>query len=223
MAVLLLLPFCPAAARGKKIKKVKISDNPAEYRAFGQPLPQDDRLHHALARLTFGARPGDREQLEQAGLDRWIERQLHPERVLENPTLAERLAPLESLRLNIHDTYTHYPAPKAIAAVARGKRALPDDPELRAIVVRLADRYLEKKQAGGGAAASTARAALNDPEQDTDLDLRVHLEDILTPAQIAMLRNGAARARRHSSERTRGLRLGFAPGRAAAVVYSGAG
>ena len=32
-----------------------------------------------------------------------------------------------------------------IAAVARGNGALPEDPELRAIVVRLADRYLEKK------------------------------------------------------------------------------
>src|SRR4051795_6511646 len=144
--VLLLIPFCPAEARGKKIKKVKASDNPAEYRAFSQPLSPDDRLHHALDRLTFGPRPGDREQLERSGFDKWIDGQLHPERIPENSLLEERLAPLESLRLNIHDTYMHYPPPQAIAAVARGKGALPDDPELRALVVRLADRYLEKKQ-----------------------------------------------------------------------------
>jgi len=79
--VLLLIPFCQAEARGKKIKKVKASDNPAEYLAFSQPLAEDDRLHHALDRLTFGPRPGDHEQFEQAGFDKWIDGQLHPERV----------------------------------------------------------------------------------------------------------------------------------------------
>jgi uncharacterized protein (DUF1800 family) len=191
--VLLLLPFGLAGAGGKKIKKVKPSDNPVEYRAFSQPLSDEDRLHHALDRLTFGARPGDGEQLRQSGLDKWIEGQLHPERVAENPLLAERLAPLESLRLNSHDIYTHYPPPQAIAAVARGKGTLPDDPELRAIVVRLADRYLQKKQVAPrepGAPPATARGALNSPDEDTDLDLRVRIEDILTPAEIATLRNG---------------------------------
>jgi uncharacterized protein (DUF1800 family) len=201
--VLLLIPVYPAGAHGKKIKKVKASDNPAEYRAFSQPLSPDDRLHHALDRLTFGPRLGDREQLEQAGFDKWIDRQLHPERVAENPLLEERLAPLESLRLNIHDTYTHYPPPQAIAAVARGKGTLPDDPELRAIVVRLADRYLEKKQVATGAAgtpAAAVRGALNSSDDDADLNPRVHIEDILTPAEIATLRNGKQEEKRRVLE-----------------------
>ncbi len=191
--VLLLIPFGPAEARGKKIKKVKPSDNPVEYRAFSQALSEEGRLDHALCRLTFGPRPGDRERLEQAGFDKWIDAQLHPERVPENPLLTERLAPLESLRLNIHDTYTHYPSPQAIAAVARGKGALPDDPELRAIVVRLADRYLEKKQVApreAGATPTIVQGALTSREEDADLDLRVNIRDILPPADIATLRNG---------------------------------
>ena len=191
--VLLLIPFGPTEARGKKIKKVKPSDNPVEYRAFSQPLSEESRLDHALSRLTFGPRPGDRERLEQAGFDKWIDAQLHPERVPENPLLTERLAPLESLRLNIRDTYTHYPSPQAIAAVARGSGALPDDPELRAIVVRLADRYLEKKQVApreAGATPAIVRGALTSREEDADLDLRVNIRDILPPADIATLRNG---------------------------------
>ncbi len=191
--VLLLVPFCPAEARGKKIKKVKASDNPVEYQAFGQPLSAGDRLHHALDRLTFGPRPGDRGQLDRLGFDKWIDGQLHPERIPENPLLAERLAPLESLRLNIHDTYTHYPPPQAIAAVARGKGKLPDDPELRAIVVRLADRYLEKKQIAPretAAAPAVVKGALNNSEDDADLNPRVRIEDLLTPAEIATLRKG---------------------------------
>ena len=191
--LLLLLPLATAEAGGKKIKKIKPADNPIEFRAFSQPLSDEGRLDHALARLTFGARPGDREQLERIGFDKWIEAQLHPERVSENPLLARRLAPLESLRLNIHDTYTHYPPPRAIAAVARGKGALPDDPELRALVVRLADRYLERKQVAPRGASTTpgaAPGALSNFADDADLEPHVHLGDILTPAEIAMLRNG---------------------------------
>jgi uncharacterized protein (DUF1800 family) len=201
--VLLLIPFCPAQARGKKIKKVKASDNPAEYRAFSQPLSPDDRLHHALDRLTFGPRLGDREQLERSGFDKWIDGQLHPERIPENPLLEERLAPLESLRLNIHDTYTHYPPPQAIAAVARGKGVLPDDPELRALVVRLADRYLEKKQVAPretAATPATVQGALNNSADDADLELRIHIADILTPAEIATLRDGKPEDKRRVLE-----------------------
>lgn len=206
--VLLLLPFCPADARGKKIKKVKASDNPVEYRAFSQPLSDDGRLNHALDRLTFGARhgdneQGDREQLEQIGFDKWIDGQLHPERVPENPELAGRLAPLQSLRLSIHDTYTHYPPPQAIAAVARGKGTLPDDPELRAIVVRLADRYLEKKQVASRQVAGAGPAVggtLASADQDADLEPRVRVEDILTPAEIATLHHGKPEEKRRVLE-----------------------
>src|SRR5690242_1967760 len=88
----LLLSLAPAEAGGKKIKKVKPGDNPMEFRAFSQPLSDEDPLDHALARLTFGARPGDRGQLERIGFDKWIEAQLHPERVPEDPALAGRLA-----------------------------------------------------------------------------------------------------------------------------------
>ena len=145
--------------------------------------------------------------MEQAGFDKWIDRQLHPERVPENPLLEERLAPLESLRLNIHDTYTRYPPPQAIAAVARGKGTLPDDPELRAIVVRLADRYLEKKQVAPRetpAAPATVQGALNSSlnssEEDADLDPRVRIGDILTPAEIATLRSGKPEDKRRVLE-----------------------
>ncbi len=40
-----------------------------------------DRAEHALNRLGFGARPGDVERVMRIGVDRWIEQQLHPERI----------------------------------------------------------------------------------------------------------------------------------------------
>lgn len=41
----------------------------------------DQQAVHALSRLTFGARPGDLEAVHAMGVDRWIDRQLHPERI----------------------------------------------------------------------------------------------------------------------------------------------
>lgn len=36
---------------------------------------------HVLNRLAFGARPGDVEHIQRIGTERWIEQQLHPERI----------------------------------------------------------------------------------------------------------------------------------------------
>jgi uncharacterized protein (DUF1800 family) len=41
----------------------------------------DQQAVHALSRLTFGARPGDLDRLHAMGTDRWIDDQLHPERI----------------------------------------------------------------------------------------------------------------------------------------------
>ncbi len=41
----------------------------------------DQQIRHALNRLTFGPRPGDYEAVRAIGLDAWIDRQLHPERI----------------------------------------------------------------------------------------------------------------------------------------------
>ena len=55
------------------------------------------RAEHALNRLAFGARPGDVERVMRIGVDRWIEQQLHPERIddrtfaeIRDPKLPER-------------------------------------------------------------------------------------------------------------------------------------
>jgi uncharacterized protein (DUF1800 family) len=45
------------------------------------PDTERQRTEHALDRLAFGARPGEVERVMQIGVDRWIEQQLHPERI----------------------------------------------------------------------------------------------------------------------------------------------
>lgn len=185
-------------AGAKKIKKIRASDNSPQYILFSEPLSETARFHHALDRLTFGARPGDFDAIRKLGLKKWIDRQLHPEKFPEAPELAQHLEPLESLRLNIRETYIHYPSPQMIRSVARGTGQLPDDPELRAIVVHLADRYESKRARVAELPAAAPRAnettikdaAAKDPEDDADLDPKVKLGDLLTPAQIDALKNG---------------------------------
>ncbi len=44
-------------------------------------LLPDEQVQQALNRLTFGARPGDAAAVRAMGVDKWIDLQLHPERI----------------------------------------------------------------------------------------------------------------------------------------------
>jgi uncharacterized protein (DUF1800 family) len=136
-------------AGANKIKKAHAGDNPPSYIAFSEPLSEAARYRHALDRLTFGPRPGDVATIRDIGLQKWVNLQLHPELVPESPELQERLAPLESLKMSSREVYTHYPSPQMIAQVARGRAPLPEDPDLAAIVARLADQYRARREAQG--------------------------------------------------------------------------
>ena len=67
---------------------------------FDKALPPDQQILQALNRLTFGPRPGDVEEVRRIGVRKWIDLQLHPERITENPVLETRLKPLETLRMD---------------------------------------------------------------------------------------------------------------------------
>lgn len=71
-------------------------------------LTDNQRIAHILNRIGFGPRPGDIERVKKVGLDKYIEQQLHPERIDDSATEA-RLGGLDSLKLNIAETYDKYP------------------------------------------------------------------------------------------------------------------
>ena len=54
---------------------------PAVAASRSQELLPDEQIQQALNRLTFGARPGDAEKIRSMGVDKWIDLQLHPERI----------------------------------------------------------------------------------------------------------------------------------------------
>src|SRR5438105_1663529 len=69
-------------------------------RRFLKQIPSDRRILQALNRLTFGPRPGDARQVKTMGLKKWLDLQLHPERIPENPTLSSRLKTLDTLDMS---------------------------------------------------------------------------------------------------------------------------
>ncbi|MGH9591578.1 MAG: DUF1800 family protein, partial [Bryobacteraceae bacterium] len=150
-----------------------------DYSQFNQPLTKDQEILHALDRLTFGPRPGDVEVVKKLGLKKWIDVQLHPERIAENPDLAAHLAPLDSLTMSQSQLVRKYPSPQVVQAMVNGKMAMPRDPETRAAVELQEERRQAKQNAKAGAPA--------DPDQATALE---KLQKLLTRDQIRTLRNG---------------------------------
>jgi uncharacterized protein (DUF1800 family) len=75
---------------------------------FELKLSPDQKTVQALSRLTFGPRPGDMDQVRRIGLSKWIEQQLNPDQIAENPILAERLKPLESITLPVAEVIARY-------------------------------------------------------------------------------------------------------------------
>ena len=54
---------------------------PLVARSDVRELPADQQIIQALNRLTFGPRPGDALKVRAIGLDKWIDQQLHPEKI----------------------------------------------------------------------------------------------------------------------------------------------
>src|SRR5262245_28475341 len=75
---------------------------------FEQKLPLDRQALHILARLTFGPRPGDVEQVRRLGVDRWIDQQLHPDLVTESAALEPKLKALTTVGMPMWQILAQY-------------------------------------------------------------------------------------------------------------------
>ena len=125
LAVLLVLPPGTPLAFAKKKKKQPIA-------ADQSPLTQDQRVLHALNRLTFGPRPGDVQAVEAMGLDQWIEEQLNPGRI-DDTALETRLSAYPAMGLSLRAMTERFPSNAMIRQAERGKLSIPGDPVERAI------------------------------------------------------------------------------------------
>ena len=131
-----------------------------------QPAPSEQRRAvQALNRLTFGPRPGDVQQVMAMGVDRWIDLQLHPEKIPDS-AIEARLAQFRTLHMSSKEIAEEFPDNQIIRQVMDGKRPMPSDPAKRAVyqvqMARLGQKEAEKqerKQQAVAPAASSMQAS----------------------------------------------------------------
>lgn len=104
------------------------------------------------------------EAVKKIGLKRWIEQQLHPESIAENPILAEKLKPFDSLALSDAELIAKYPPPQVLKKSQKTTRPqvrVPEDPAARQALLearrRAGSSPLERGQAMLAAAPTALR------------------------------------------------------------------
>ena len=112
--------FADSAAAQKKSPSQSKNELP---KAFRGRLPiteltEDEATLHALNRLAYGPRPGDLERVKQMGLEKWIDQQLHPERI-DDSAVEARLQQYPAIRMSTEDLLQRYPRPNPQAQQAR--------------------------------------------------------------------------------------------------------
>jgi hypothetical protein len=158
-----------------------------EARQFLQQIPKDQRIEQALNRLTFGPRPDDAAQVKAMGLKIWIDRQLHPDRIAENPVLLEKLKTLDTLTMTSDQLVRNYPTPQMVKQMVAGQMPFPTDPGKKMMIEKLAERYEKQGQQPNGAADPAANQ--NAPPDPAEL------RKMLTGDQIRSLRQGTPEQR----------------------------
>jgi uncharacterized protein (DUF1800 family) len=115
--------------------------------AAGETTSMDaqKRAVHALNRLTFGPRPGDVERVKQTGVDKWIELQLHPDKI-DDSALDRKLDPFRTLRMRTREIVENFPPDQLIKQIADGKASLPQDPTKRAVYEAQLQQYEDKQE-----------------------------------------------------------------------------
>ena len=127
---------------------------------FEQKLSPDQKIAQALNRLTFGPRPADVDQVRHMGLAKWIEQQLHPDQIAENPMLEERLKPLQSIPLPLDEVVARYTPNQNM-----GMMMMAPDPPFQ--VLNKLSQTVRTKVMNGTAEERTAALDAMEPETRT--------------------------------------------------------
>jgi uncharacterized protein (DUF1800 family) len=110
--------------------------------------PDDKTIVHVLNRIGFGPGPGDLERVRRMGLEKYIEQQLHPER-LPDEAVASRIRTLTTLTKSTEELSQDYFMP-ARRAQQQARNASGTKPEANAETTRREMRTPEQAQAMQG-------------------------------------------------------------------------
>jgi hypothetical protein len=143
--------------------------------SFSKRITPDEMVQQALNRLTFGPRPGDAARVNAMGLKKWIDLQLHPGRIPENPALEAKLKALDTLGMSNEEIVDNYPSPQVAKLMVSGQLPMPTDPD-RTMMIR---KIVARIDNGQGQAAQAP------PDPAT----------LFTPAELRTLRTGTPQQR----------------------------
>src|SRR6476660_3730497 len=103
---------------------VSFADNTKDSKA--KKLTEEQRIVHVLNRLGFGARPGDVERVKAMGVEKYIEQQLHPEKI--TGTVAEnKVRDLSVINMATAELYEKYPQPGQLLRQLQARGKLPEE------------------------------------------------------------------------------------------------
>jgi uncharacterized protein (DUF1800 family) len=103
------------AASDKKGSKGKSPETSKALRGLPtEALAEDEAILQALNRLGFGPRPGDVERVKEMGLQKWIDRQLHPDSI-DDSALDARLGRFPTLKMSSAKLLDEFPEPQLAA------------------------------------------------------------------------------------------------------------
>ena len=86
----------------------------------------EQTIRHVLNRIGFGARPGDVERVRATGVQRYIDEQLHPERI-PDAGMTARLSGLTTLGMSSRAIAEAFEIPELEARRERKQDAAPGD------------------------------------------------------------------------------------------------
>lgn len=169
-ALLLIVGF--AAWGGAQAPRTGPASPTVTLQASNELLP-DERVQQVLNRLTFGARPGDAEKVRAIGVEKWIDLQLHPERiddagidgvVAKYPVLA--MAPADVIRdyslvQQLQRQAKRASADTTLTAAQARRDVLRENPETAALV-RRTQQFVGQLQSAQLARAVTTERQLNE-------------------------------------------------------------
>jgi uncharacterized protein (DUF1800 family) len=75
---------------------------------IAQAAPANPKVIHLLNRLSLGIRPGEIEQVQKLGVDKYIQQQLNPESIAEPAILTDRLSKLDTINLSPVELFQRY-------------------------------------------------------------------------------------------------------------------
>ncbi len=97
--------------------------------ALAETSPLDGQAIHVANRLGFGPTTAGLAHIQQIGIDRYIDEQLHPAAIAEPPELAQRLAALGTLRLDPIQLFREYGP--LLPALNGGVKPTPEETKAR--------------------------------------------------------------------------------------------